>query len=78
MLRWFRAYGANLLGNKNARQDKELAMPVAGGDGLEKLEDMIVRTAESTAAHVRAVKAAIGTEPVKITFVPSGAPSAET
>src|SRR3984893_14360144 len=41
-------------------KDKELAMPVAGGDGLEKLEDMIVRTAESTAAHVRAAKAAIG------------------
>jgi MoxR-like ATPase len=36
-------------------------MPVAGGDGLEKFEDMIVRTAESTAAHVRAAKAAIGT-----------------
>ena len=36
-------------------------MPVAGGDGLEKLEDMIVRAAESTAAHVRAAKAAIGT-----------------
>ncbi len=36
-------------------------MPVAGGDGLEKLEDMIVRTAESTAAHVTAAKAAIGT-----------------
>src|SRR6202023_1247893 len=32
----------------------------AGGDGLEKLEDMIVRTAESTAAHVTAAKAAIG------------------
>src|ERR1700744_2618531 len=42
-------------------KDKELAMPVAGGDGLEKLEDMIVRTAESTAAHVTAAKAAIGT-----------------
>src|SRR5579862_5114836 len=41
--------------------NKELAMPVAGGDGLEKLEDMIVRTAESTAAHVTAAKAAIGT-----------------
>jgi MoxR-like ATPase len=40
--------------------NKELAMPVAGGDGLEKLEDMIVRTAESTAAHVTAAKAAIG------------------
>jgi len=36
-------------------------MPAAGGDGLEKLEDMIVRAAESTAAHVRAAKAAIGT-----------------
>ena len=36
-------------------------MPAAGGDGLEKLEDMIVRTAETTAAHVRAAKAAIGT-----------------
>jgi MoxR-like ATPase len=32
----------------------------AGGEGLEKLEDMIVRTAESTAAHVRSAKAAIG------------------
>ena len=36
-------------------------MAVAGGDGLEKLEDMIVRTAETTAAHVRAAKDAIGT-----------------
>jgi MoxR-like ATPase len=36
-------------------------MPVAGPDGLEKLEDMIVRTAELTAAHIRAAKAAIGT-----------------
>src|SRR5262250_1543362 len=33
----------------------------AVGDGREKLEDMIVRAAESTAAHVRAAKAAIGT-----------------
>jgi len=31
------------------------------GEGLEKLEDMIVRAAESTAAHARAAKAAIGT-----------------
>ena len=30
------------------------------GESLEKLEDMIVRAAESTAAHVRAAKAAIG------------------
>ena len=36
-------------------------MPVAGGDGLEKIEDMIVRAAETTAAHVCAAKAAIGT-----------------
>ncbi len=36
-------------------------MSAAGGEGLEKLEDMIVRAAESTAAHVRAAKAAIGT-----------------
>src|ERR1700734_2918750 len=42
-------------------KNKELDMPLAGGDGLEKLEDMIVRTAESTAAHVTAAKAAIGT-----------------
>src|ERR1051326_6084197 len=40
---------------------QELAMPAAGGEGLEKLEDMIVRAAESTAAHARAAKAAIGT-----------------
>jgi MoxR-like ATPase len=36
-------------------------MPAAGGDGLERLEDMIVRAAEATAEHVRAAKAAIGT-----------------
>src|SRR6266849_10066842 len=35
-------------------------MAVAGGENLEKLEDMIVRAAESTATHVRAAKAAIG------------------
>ena len=34
-------------------------MAVAG-DGLEKLEDMIVRQAEATAAQVAAAKAAIG------------------
>src|SRR6202012_3770943 len=39
---------------------KELAMPAAGGEGLDKLEDMIVRAAESTAAHVRTAKAAVG------------------
>jgi MoxR-like ATPase len=36
-------------------------MAVASGESLEKLEDMIVRAAESTAAHVRAAKEAIGT-----------------
>ena len=35
-------------------------MAKASGESLEKLEDMIVRAAESTAAHVRAAKAAIG------------------
>ena len=29
------------------------------GEGLEKLEDMIVRAAETTAAHIRSAKAAI-------------------
>src|SRR4029078_10460637 len=32
----------------------------AAGDGLEKLEDMIVRAAESTGAQVAAAKVAIG------------------
>src|SRR5690349_18857018 len=36
-------------------------MAKASGESLEKLEDMIVRAAESTAAHIRAAKAAIGT-----------------
>ena len=35
-------------------------MAVASGDGVEKLEDMIVRAAETTAAHVAAAKNAIG------------------
>ena len=35
-------------------------MVKTGGESLEKLEDMIVRAAESTAAHVRAAKGAIG------------------
>ncbi len=35
-------------------------MASASGESLEKLEDMIVRAAESTAAHVRAAKEAIG------------------
>ncbi|MCC7346737.1 MAG: MoxR family ATPase, partial [Variibacter sp.] len=36
-------------------------MALAGGEGLEKFEDMIVRAAETTAAHMRAARAAIGT-----------------
>jgi MoxR-like ATPase len=36
-------------------------MASASGESLEKLEDMIVRAAESTATHVRAAKDAIGT-----------------
>ncbi len=36
-------------------------MPAVSGDGLEKLEDMIVRAAEASADHVRAAKDAIGT-----------------
>src|ERR1700681_1821157 len=35
-------------------------MAVPGGDGLEKLEDMIVRAAESTAANIRSARTAIG------------------
>ena len=35
-------------------------MASASGENLEKLEDMIVRAAESTATHVRAAKEAIG------------------
>ena len=35
-------------------------MAAAGGEGVEKLEDMIVRAAEATAGHVAAAKAAIG------------------
>src|SRR5690348_8694564 len=34
-------------------------MAVAGGENLDKLEDMIVRAAETTAAHVRAARSAI-------------------
>jgi MoxR-like ATPase len=36
-------------------------MSATGGESIEKLEDMIVRTAETTAAHVRAARDAIGT-----------------
>jgi MoxR-like ATPase len=35
-------------------------MSAPGGESIEKLEDMIVRTAEATAAHVRSAKDAIG------------------
>jgi MoxR-like ATPase len=40
-------------------KDKD-SMAVAGGESVEKLDDMIVRTAEATAANVRAAKDAIG------------------
>src|SRR5215475_4955865 len=43
-----------------ARSEGIETMAKASGESLEKLEDMIVRAAESTAAHVRAAKAAIG------------------
>jgi MoxR-like ATPase len=36
-------------------------MAAVSGEGLEKLEDMIVRAAESSSDHVRAAKEAIGT-----------------
>src|SRR3974390_1054533 len=36
-------------------------MTAIGGESLDKLEDMIVRTAEATAAHVRAAKEGICT-----------------
>jgi len=35
-------------------------MALAGADGVEKLEDMIVRSAETTATHIAAAKAAVG------------------
>src|SRR3954451_10338819 len=35
-------------------------MAVASGDGVEKLEDMIVRSAEMTSTHIAAAKTAIG------------------
>jgi MoxR-like ATPase len=35
-------------------------MAVAGGEGLERFEDMIVRAAETTASQMRSAKAAIG------------------
>lgn len=35
-------------------------MSVASGDGVEKLEDMIVRSAETTSQHIAAAKTAIG------------------
>ncbi len=36
-------------------------MVKATGEGIETIEDMIVRAAESTAAHVRSARAAVGT-----------------
>ena len=36
-------------------------MAKSGPESLEKMEDMIVRAAETTAAHARAARAAVGT-----------------
>ena len=36
-------------------------MATSPGESLERMEDMIVRAAETTGAHVRAAKAGIGT-----------------
>ena len=36
-------------------------MAVASGEGVDKIEDIIVRAAETTSAHIRAAKAAVGT-----------------
>jgi MoxR-like ATPase len=44
-----------------AGPNKEQNMAVSGSENLDKLEDMIVRSAETTAAHARAAKDAIGT-----------------
>jgi len=43
---------------KDNKEHKIMAVP--GAEGLEKLEDMIVRAAESTAANIRSARAAIG------------------
>jgi MoxR-like ATPase len=43
---------------KDNKENKIMAVP--GAEGLEKLEDMIVRAAESTAANIRSARAAIG------------------
>src|ERR1700759_1001006 len=48
-------------GNRDAIPIGSRFMAVSTGEGLEKLEDMIVRAAESTAANSRAGKAGIGT-----------------
>ena len=49
--------GTDVTPDRSAYDQWRLA---SGGEPLEKLEDMIVRAAEATAAHVRAAKAAIG------------------
>src|SRR5215467_12906323 len=47
------------MSSRRTKSIQELAMAASTGEGIEKLEDMIVRAAESTAAHIRAAKAAI-------------------
>jgi MoxR-like ATPase len=44
--------------HENEQEHTEMA--VASGEGLEKLEDMIIRAAETTAGTIRAARAAIG------------------
>src|SRR6266566_8663102 len=43
---------------EDTKEHKEMA--AVSGEGLEKLEDMIVRAAESTAASIRSARSAIG------------------
>jgi MoxR-like ATPase len=45
--------------NRRKRSKGANEMAMAGGENLEKLEDMIVRAAETTAAHVRTARSAI-------------------
>jgi hypothetical protein len=41
--------------------DRRSEIMPAAGESIDKLEDMIVRAAESTAAHARAARDAVGT-----------------
>ena len=52
-------------------------MAAAGGESLEKLEDMIVRAAESTAVHVRAAKAHAEVDRLGLAWLANGRLSQE-